>query len=126
MADMTAQPDFSQAATFVWSNARLLDRHRFARLFLEAEREPALAALRAYQNADGGFGNGLEPDLRGPISQPQPVEFALHVLDELDAMRDPMVSRACDYLVTISTPEGGVPFVLPSAQDFPSAPWWRT
>jgi hypothetical protein len=41
-------------------------------------------------------------------------------------MTDPMVTRVCDYLLSITTADGGVPFVLPSAQDYPRAPWWNT
>jgi hypothetical protein len=37
-----------------------------------------------------------------------------------------MVLRACDYLMTITTPDGGVPFTLPAVKDYPSAPWWMT
>jgi hypothetical protein len=114
------------AERFVWLSGRLLDRHRFAHQFRGGEPGPVLAALRAYQNADGGFGNALEPDLRGPGSQPQPVEVALRLLDELGAFDDPMVGRACDYLASITTPDGGVPFVLPSAREHPHAPWWET
>src|SRR6266566_1168141 len=106
--------DFSQATDFVWRTARLLDRHRFAFLFLDGPRDAVLAALRPYQNADGGFGHALEPDLRGPVSQPLPVWSALRVLDEINAFDDPMVKHACDYLMTITTSEGGVPFALPS------------
>jgi hypothetical protein len=121
------QPSAIDAAErFVWLSGRLLDRHRFAHLFRGGERAPVLAALDPYQNPDGGFGNALEPDLRGPGSQPQPVEVALHVLDELGAMNDAMVSAACDYLTTITTAEGGVPFVLPSVRDYPHAFWWVT
>jgi hypothetical protein len=114
------------AAEFVWRTGRLIDRYRFANRFLGGDRAPVLAALGAYQNPDGGFGNALEPDLRGPASQPEPVEVAFRVLDEVDAMADPMVARACDWLVKASTPEGGVPFVLPSALEHPRAPWWQT
>lgn len=114
------------AAGFVWRTARLLDRHRFAHLFLDGDRAPVLAALAAYQNPDGGFGNALEPDLRGPASQPEPVEVAFGVLDEVGAMDHPMVAAACDWLVTATTPDGGVPFVLPSAAEHPRAPWWET
>src|SRR5215472_3998551 len=118
--------DFGSATNFVWLNARLLDRLRFAYHFLDAGAEPVLRALGAYQNADGGFGNGLEPDIRAPISQPQPVEVALRLLDELNAVEGQVVARACDYLHSISTREGGVPFVLPSVRGFPRAPWWES
>lgn len=123
---MATSPDLSQATDFMWRTARLLERRRFASLFLEGERQVVLEALRPYQNPDGGFGNGLEPDVRGPVSQPVPTWTALCVLDEVAAFGDPMVTRACDYLLSISTPEGGVPFVLPSVRDYPRAPWWET
>src|SRR5258707_2177284 len=101
------------AERFVWLSGRLIDRLRFDHRFRGGPLEPVLAALRPYQNPDGGFGNALEPDLRGPMSQPQPVEVAFRLLDELGAFDDPMVGRACEYLAAITTAEGRVPFVLP-------------
>jgi len=82
------------------------------------------AALLPYRNDDGGFGHGLEPDLRGPDSQPQPVEVALRILDENGVRDATILGRACDYLATIATADGGVPFVLPSVRAHPHAPWW--
>jgi len=120
-------PIFERAADFVWRNARLLDRQRFAHLFLGAPAAPVVAALRAYQNLDGGFGNALEPDKRCPDSQPVDVEMALRVLDELGDdvnWHDALVERVIDFLPTITTPEGGIPFVLPSVRAYPHAPWW--
>jgi len=123
---VTRTPDLPAAADFTWRGARLIDRHRYAHLFEGATEEPALTALRPYQNQDGGFGNALEPDLRGPESQPVPTWTALVVLGELDALGDPMVERALNYLQGITTAEGGVPFVLPSSRAHPHAPWWET
>ena len=122
MAETTT---LARAEEFIWSNARLLERRRFAHLFKDAAAEPVRAALRAYQNADGGFGNALEPDKRCPDSQPIDQELALHVLDDagVDAA---VVGRMCDFLATISTAEGGVPFVLPTVRSAPRAPWWNT
>jgi hypothetical protein len=115
-----------RAEEFLWRNARLIDRLRFSCLFREGGRELPIAAVRAYQNSDGGFGNALEPDLRGPDSQPEPTNLALQVLDELGATDDPMVPRALDFLVSITRPDGGVPFVLPSSRRYPHGPWWQT
>ena len=112
------------AQDFIWRNARLIERYLFTCLFANGSKEPVLAALRAYQNEDGGFGNALEPDKRCPSSQPQDIEIALHILDAINALDDPMVVRACDYLVTITTPEGGVPYALPSVNAYPHADWW--
>jgi len=55
-----------KAQDFIWCNARLIERYLFTLLFANGSREPVLAALRAYQNEDGGFGNALEPDKRCP------------------------------------------------------------
>jgi hypothetical protein len=117
---------FERARTFMWGNARLLDRRLFEYLYADGSREAVVQALRAYQNADGGFGHALEPDIRAPLSLPVPVEMAFHVLDMVDAFDNEMVGRACDFLLSITTPDGGVPTVLASAQAYPHAPWWAT
>jgi hypothetical protein len=126
---MTTEPSrFERAADFIWRNGRLLDRQRLAHLFRGAPSAPVVSALRAYQNADGGFGNALEPDKRCPDSQPVDVEVALRMLDELDdeaVWQDPLVERVIDFLVTITSPGGGIPFVLPSVRGYPRAPWWE-
>ncbi|MFG1707733.1 hypothetical protein ACFLIM_31465 [Nonomuraea sp. M3C6] len=115
-----------RAERYLQLHGRLIDRMRFAALFADGPRERVLDVLRCYQNADGGFGNALEPDLRGAGSQPEPVEVAFWILDELDAFDSPMVPAACDYLARVSASDGGVPFVLPSVRDTPRAPWWQT
>ncbi len=115
-----------RAEQYLLLHGRLIDRLRFEAMFRGGPRERVLDALRGYQNADGGFGNALEPDLRGAGSQPEPVEVAFWILDEIDAFDSPMVTAACDYLASITTPDGGVPWVLPSVMDTPRAPWWQT
>lgn len=113
------------ARTFIVSNARLLERQRLAYLFAEGSRQQVLAALLGYQNPDGGFGNALEPDKRTGTSQPIDQELALSFLDEIGGERE-VALRICDFLETITTAEGGVPFVLPTVRDAPGAPWWNT
>jgi hypothetical protein len=115
-----------RAERYLQLHGRLIDRLRFAALFRGGPRGRVLDVLRCYQNPDGGFGHALEPDLRGAGSQPEPVEVAFWILDELDAFDSPMVPAACDYLTGITTPDGGVPFVLPSVRDTFRAPWWET
>ncbi len=123
---MTASPDLVKATDFIWRAGRLLERRRFAHLFLHKSPADVLAALRPYQNADGGFGNALEPDVRAPSSQPVPTWTALCVLDEAGDFDNSIVQQICAYLLTITTSDGGVPFVLPSVRDYPRAPWWET
>jgi hypothetical protein len=113
-----------RARDFLLRNGRLLERRLFASNFEGAPAPPAVEALAAYQNADGGFGSGLEPDKRDPCSQPVDLQFALETLDSIDAATGPTVARACDWLLTVTTDEGGVPFALPSVNAYPHAPWW--
>jgi hypothetical protein len=49
------------------TQARVLDRRRFELLNGDTDDpSPVLAALDGYRNSDGGYGWGLEPDLRSP------------------------------------------------------------
>lgn len=118
------QERIERARDFILKNARLLERQLFAYHFEDQPPHAALKALLAYQNADGGFGNALEPDKRVPASQPQDVEVAFRTLDEIGLMRGDFVMPVLDWLMKITTPEGGVPFSLPSANGYPRAPWW--
>jgi hypothetical protein len=116
---------FARAEDFIWRNARLIDRQLFAYQYKGGSADAVLRALRAYQNSDGGFGNGLEPDMRTPTSQPVPAQHALEYI--IAAGGDAaLVSEICGYLPSITTAEGGVPFVLPSVRAHPRAPWWET
>jgi len=119
-----------RATDFVWKNARLLDRRLLAFFFLGAPAETVASALAAYQNADGGFGNALEPDKRCPESQPVDVQVAFEILDMAGLMADPRIQQllvlpACDFLQSIAPVPGGVPFSLPTANAYPHAPWWQ-
>lgn len=123
---MTPSIDLESAKTFLLTHARLIERLRYAFLFEDGPSRRVVDALAPYQNADGGFGNALEPDLRGAESQPVPVWTAFGVLDECDDFDRPTVERACTFLSSITTAEGGVPFVLPSVALAPHAPWWTS
>jgi len=115
--------DIDAAEQFMFANARLLDRHRLAALLHGAPVEPALGALRAYGNPDGGFGHALEPDVRGPDSEPASTLHALEVLIALGVADDPIVAAAAAWVATIADRDGGVPFVLPTAARYPHGPW---
>lgn len=117
--------DFDRARDFVLRHARLIDRHRFAFRFESGPADAVVFALRPYQNADGGFGHALEPDLRCAASQPVPTEHALQILDEVDEFDPEIVLRCCDWLSTVTTGEDGVPFVLASVAEGPHAAWWK-
>jgi hypothetical protein len=114
-----------RAADHVLRNSRILERRRFDHLFGDGGAGAVAAALLPYRNPDGGFGNALEPDCRAPGSQPVTTMAALAVLDEIGAAGGEPAREICDYLLSVSAPDGGVPFVHPSADGYPRAPWWE-
>jgi hypothetical protein len=114
-----------RAADHVLRNSRILERRRFDHLFGDGGADPVAAALVPYRNPDGGFGNALEPDCRAPGSQPVTTMTALAVLDEIGAVGGELGRGIPAYLRSISAADGGVPFVHPSARDYPRAPWWE-
>ncbi|HEY4943396.1 MAG TPA: hypothetical protein VII56_18340 [Rhizomicrobium sp.] len=114
----------AKARDFILRNARLLERRRFAFHFEGGGSADVVNALAAYRNRDGGFGAALEPDKRDPGSQPVDVQFAFETLDAVNAFDAALVTGAADWLASVTTAEGGVPFALASLNAYPHAPWW--
>ncbi|GGW20539.1 hypothetical protein GCM10018980_42950 [Streptomyces capoamus] len=112
-----------RAEQFVWLTARVLEQRLFAYHFLHGSPEAVEAALDAYRNDDGGYGHALEPDLRGPVSQPLHAAHALRVLDAVGCCGGQRVERLCRYLTSVSTPDGALPAIHPSQRGYPTAPF---
>jgi hypothetical protein len=117
-------PDLDLASQFIAASARVLDRRRFERAFADGPAAPVRDAVAAHRNADGGFGHALEPDGRGPGSQPAAIALGLGVLHQADAWDDDLVAGALDHLERVAPAEGGAVFIDPSIEGWPAAPWW--
>ncbi|WP_043631744.1 hypothetical protein [Nonomuraea candida] len=109
---------------FMAGHARVLDRRRYDLLMGEGDATGVLAALDAYRNPDGGYGWGLEPDLRSPESQPGAALHAFEVFEEAAPVTSPHAVALCDYLDSVTLPDGGLPFSLPLTVSDATAPWW--
>ena len=120
----SAATDLSAAVDFMARHARLLDRRRLGLLLGTGSPEGALAALAAYRNPDGGYGWGLEPDLRSVTSQPGAALHAFEVFDEIGPATDPAAVALCDWLGSVSLPDGGLPFALPVPDPAGTTVWW--
>jgi hypothetical protein len=109
------------ARDFVRREARLLEGRLFSTLFEGADPQGVVDALRGYQNPDGGFGHGLEPDKRCPASLALDVEVAFDTLLAAGAHDDEMIRRAVDWLQSVATPDGAVSLCAPIVEDYPRA-----
>lgn len=118
-----AYPNLARARDYIFSNARLLDRHLFSFHFEAAPAKPIEQALAAYQHDNGLYGYGLEPDKRA--SDPQPIDqaIAMELLDAVGAAPSKFLS-ICNALLELTNPDGGLPFSHPTVETAPHAPWW--
>ena len=116
--------DLDAASDFMAAHARALDRRRFELLEGGENAAGVLAALDGYRNPDGGYGWGLEPDLRSPESQPGSAHHAFEVFAEVAPATTPHAATLCDWLDSVVLPDGGVPMALPLGIGAGTAPWW--
>ncbi len=118
---------FGSAHRFVQSQGRLLEQRLFAACFLDGPKDGVIDALRGYQNSDGGFGHGLEPDKRCPASLPIDVEVAFQTIVTAGAVDRTMILRACEFLARTAAEAGSggaVPLAFPVIEDYPRAEHW--
>ncbi|MGW0890279.1 hypothetical protein [Saccharopolyspora sp. NPDC002578] len=111
------------AERFIWLTARVLEQRRFEYLFGAGTAERVAAALEPYRCSDGGYGYALDPDMRGPVSQPLGAHAALSVLGEIGRCTPEHAAGIVDQLVSITGADGGVPVVDPSLRDHPHPPF---
>jgi hypothetical protein len=116
--------DLSAAADFLAGSGRVLDRRRFDLLFGDGDVGGVLAAVDGYRNSDGGYGWGLEPDLRSRTSQPGGALHAMEVFADVAPAATGRARELCDWLATASNADGGLPFALPQPDPAASAPFW--
>jgi hypothetical protein len=116
--------DESAARDFMVTHARILDRRRFELRRGETDPASVLAALDAYRNRDGGYGWGLEADLRSPESQPGAALHAFEVFEDIGPVTAPQAVTLCDWLDSITLADGGVPMAQPLTLPVGSGPWW--
>jgi hypothetical protein len=116
--------DLAAAADFLASSARVLDRRRFDLLFGDGDAGAVLAAVDGYRNPDGGYGWGLEPDLRSRTSQPGGALHAFEAFADLVPRVAPRAVELCDWLDAVTLPDGGLPFARPVPDKAASAPFW--
>lgn len=108
--------------------ARQLEKELFDVIIHNSNEEKFLAELGKFQNIDGGFGNGLEPDVRLPNSSATATSIALEHLSKFEANEGAlvMIKKAINYLENSYIRERkGWYAVGKEVNDHPHAPWWH-
>ena len=117
---------FAAARRFLEASARPLELARFQHAFMGVSSEVVLNALGRYQNADGGIGHALEPDLRAPESSVLCTSIAFQIIRTLKTSPEhALVSNGISFLATnLDRGQGGWRIIPESAEYSPRAPWW--
>ena len=120
------QAAFQRAMAFVKEQGRDLDRRLLSHYFEGGSDVSVLAALAVYQNDDGGFGHGLEPDLRTAASSVIATTVAFQTFRSLQMPADhPLVRQGIAYLLDRYDESRQVwPIIPPETAYAPHAPWW--
>jgi hypothetical protein len=124
---MLSSDAFHKACAYVEQEGRALDAALLRYDLGTGPAEAVLTALAAYQNPDGGFGHGLEPDMASPASSAMATSVGLRFLRHVDAGGGhPMVGAALGWLETSFDWEAGVwPIITATVDEAPHAPWWE-
>lgn len=121
---------YKEVCTWIHRNARPLEMALWDFYFENGSKEAVIDALAYYQNEDGGFGNGVEPDCWNPESSPYSTLVALGILEriafvETVGIGHPMVQGILRFLESGKySNEDGWLFSIPSNDNYAHAPWW--
>lgn len=118
---------FTKMDAWIEQNARPLEKACWHYRFGHGTKEEIVRQLCLYQNADGGFGNGLEADLQYPGSAAIPSAEAIFL-----TYRYGLDGTAPRFRALLSYFERSVQDIPKYWEDFPRealehphAPWWR-
>lgn len=130
MTNALSREGFDRASDYVRRNARPLDV-ALLDLALESEdphrRAAVTEALAPFQNSDGGFGHGIEPDFHTPASTAMATSMGFDVLRQANAnSKHPLVVSGMKYLLETLDQERWVwPIINKNVDLAPHAPWWN-
>ena len=122
--------DKNAAKKFVLENARPLELAIYRYFFEHESNQAVVDELSKFQNDDGGFGHGLEPDFFNPNSSPIATNDAIITLSRVNTLdRDSdMVKGIVRYLSSHDSFDEDKKrwlFAIDNNKDYPHAIWWE-
>lgn len=95
-----------RATTFVRASGTALQQACLRLALGTGNQDDVAWALGRYQNADGGWANGLEAEYPGPVSSPFSTAVALGHIFRNGLSDSPLLRRTIDYLAATQCPDG--------------------
>lgn len=109
---------------FIFKNGRLLERRLYSFFFENGKKDAVIKALVAYQNMDGGFGNGIEPDILCPDSTAIGAETAMYILDLLEYVNNEITDQLFNWIIKEQNEEGYINHPPKNMYNYPFQEWW--
>ncbi|MBU0976685.1 MAG: hypothetical protein ABIE03_02935 [Patescibacteria group bacterium] len=116
----------TKAKDFAFKNGRILDIELMNHYFNGDNSSNVLAELRKFQNPDGGFAYGLEPDLRTDVSSNIAMTYAFQYFQKLNSSTLPeFLYKAIEFFEENYSKEHQRWIPIPEeTNDSPHAVWW--
>lgn len=117
----------NKMSEWIQNNARPYDKAKWNYLFNGDSKAEIVLEILKYQNEDGGFGSGYEPDVLLPLSAGIPTaESIFQAYDfELDC-KTPWFTKMLSYFEnTVQNIPKYWEDTPKEAMDYPHAPWWN-
>lgn len=111
------------ARCFVHAHGNLWERAMWDYLFDGGSAERVHRILAGYKNSDGGFGHGLEHDIKAPMSNPLMLEFLLTVMRDTGLHPGSLLDGTPEWVERIQSADGFLQNP-PGLEDYPRAQWW--
>ena len=102
----------------------LWERALWDYLFSGASAERVQRCLAVYKNNDGGWGHGLEHDIKTPDSNPLMLEFLLSINRDTDLPLGRLLEGSPAWVEKAQNEDGSLSNP-PSLSDYPRAQWWE-
>lgn len=123
---MVSTPNFKSAKKFILDQGRKLEQERFRFHFEDGPSSNVIQELEKFQNDDGGFGKGLESDLRSNHSSVIATSHALSICRELGVEKHSLHNKALIYLLSNYDSDKKVfPIITSNVLDVPHPWWWN-
>lgn len=111
------------ARCFVHAHGNLWERSLWDFLFDSGSDERVQRILSGYKNSDGGFGHGLEHDIKAPMSNPLMLEFLLTMMRDTGLPTGSLLDGTPEWVEMIQNKDGSFQNP-PGMGNYPRAQWW--
>ena len=112
-----------KARNFIHAHGTMWERSLWDHLFDHGSLDRVHQCLLCYKNEDGGWGHGLEHDIKSPESNPLQVEFLLTIFRDTGIPTGNLLAGTAQWIEDQLNEDGTLQNST-ALSKYPLAPWW--